>query len=69
MPLVDNPDTDLKRKQQEAIQFEDLYDPPVDGRTPVDGEGKPRTSPIPWRDVEAKLAQGFTERPVGVASK
>ena len=65
VPLVDTVDTELERKEQEAIQFVDLYDPPVNGATPLDGEGKPMTSPIQLRDKAAKLGQGFTKEPVG----
>ena len=44
-----------------------LYDPPVDGCTPLDGAGNPMQSYIRAADVPAKLARGFTHEPRGVA--
>ncbi len=64
MPLVDRHDTSLQQKEQEAQLYETLYDPPQDGATPLDGEGKPRTSVIHKTDVEYKLGRGFTREPV-----
>ena len=64
VPLVDVPDTELARKEAETLTHQTLYDPPVDGATPLDGEGNPMTSPILTRDVQAKLRQGFTLEPV-----
>jgi len=64
MPLVDKPNAELARKVREGQQHVNLYDPPVDGATPLNGADEPRTSPIPVRDVEAKLAQGFTREPL-----
>lgn len=43
-----------------------LYDPAVDGVTPLDGNGQPRKSHV-MGDIEKKLAQGFTIEAVGVA--
>lgn len=42
-----------------------LYDPPVDGVTPLDGNDLPRKSHI-IGDVDKKLALGFTREAVGV---
>ena len=42
-----------------------LYDPPVDGVTPLNGSGLPRKSHI-IGDVEKKIAQGFTREAVGI---
>lgn len=64
MPLVDEPDKNrLREKQAEQADYVTLYDPPVDGETPLDGEGSPRTSRIHATDVKAKLSQGFTLLP------
>ena len=52
-----------------SAQHVRLYDPPVDGVTPVDGEGKPMTSDIGARDSLKALAKGFTEEPVGKKGK
>lgn len=41
-----------------------LYDPPVRGKTPLDGAGNPRTSRVPAVDVEAKLGLGCTREPL-----
>lgn len=64
MPLVSKQNTELQRKVREGVIKVQLYDPPVDGATPLNGAGEPRTSPIPMRDVEAKLEQGFTRKPL-----
>lgn len=64
MPLVDTQDTELARKAEENQLYVTLYDPPVDGKTPLDGMGDPMTSPIQLRDEKAKLAQGFTKEPL-----
>ena len=69
MPLVDTPDTELVRKEHENKQFVTLYDVPVNGATPLDGAGEPMTSQIQLRDRAVKLAQGFTEEPVGVKGR
>ena len=63
MPLEDRADTELQRKEHENQTVTTLYDPPVGGVTPVDGEGNPRSSVIAVRDVGAKLKQGFTLAP------
>ena len=65
MPLVNTDDTELARKAQENHLYVRLYDPPVDGKTPLDGAGKPMSSPVQLRDKRAKLIYGFTEEPVG----
>ena len=44
-----------------------LYDPPVGGKTPLDGAGNPRTSRVRAIDVGAKIAAGFTQNPIGGA--
>lgn len=69
MPLVDTPDTELKRKEEAAMTHTRLYDPPIDGATPLDGAGDPMTSQIQLRDVDAKLEQGFTRKPVVKSAK
>lgn len=64
VPLVDTQNTELERKEHENMTVTSLYDPPVNGATPLDGAGEPMTSVIQVRDRVAKLAQGFTEKPV-----
>lgn len=64
VPLVDVEDTELQRKEVEVMTHARLFDPPVDGATPLDGAGDPMTSQIIVRDVNAKLEQGFTLEPV-----
>jgi hypothetical protein len=44
--------------------FVRLYDPPVDGKTPLDGAGNPRTSQVRASDVDGKIALGCTREPV-----
>lgn len=46
-------------------QYVTLFDPPIDGVTPVDGEGEPMTSDVQATNALAALGQGFTEKPVG----
>ncbi len=70
MPIVDVQDKGrLIRKRAEGVEMVNLYDPPVDGATPLNGAGEPRTSVIPKRDVEPKLAQGCTLEPLVPAPK
>ena len=64
VPLVDTVDTELERKSVENQLYVTLYDSPVDGKTPLDGSGDPRTSQIQLRDEKTKLAQGFTKEPL-----
>lgn len=64
VPLVDNPDTMHRQREAENSLTTYLYDPPVDGKTPLDGEGNPQRSRFYLRDVPMKLGQGFTELPV-----
>ena len=64
VPLVDTPDTELGRKAAENPKYFTRDDRPVDGATPLDGEGNPMTSQIQLRDEQVKLAQGFTSEPV-----
>lgn len=60
MPLIDRPNDDYARKAYENRHYVRLYDPPVDGVTPADGEGLPRNSLILMHERDGKLAQGFT---------
>ena len=64
VPLVDTVDTELESKSVENQLYVTLYDVPVNGVTPLDGAGEPRTSQIQLRDEKTKLAQGFTEEPL-----
>lgn len=66
MPLVDRPDTANAEKEWASQVHIRLYDPPRDGRTPLDGAGIPQTSAVVLRDREAKIAQGFTRAVVGI---
>ena len=64
MPLIDEPNTSFGEKAALNTQRLTLYDPPVDGLTPLDGAGQPRSSVIPATSLAAKLALGFTREPV-----
>lgn len=44
-------------------QFVTLYDPAIDGVTPLDGAGNPSTSVVGASQALAALAKGFTEEP------
>lgn len=66
MPLVDRPDETRKRNEELNQSFARLYDPPVNGKTPLDPTGYPYTSLIVLRDVDAKVAQGFTREAIGI---
>lgn len=57
-----------KERQKLAGYYVAVYDPPEGGATPLDGQGKPRTSLVSADKVEAALEKGFTEEPVGAAS-
>lgn len=46
-----------------AAQWVRLYDPPIDGRTPLDGAGDPSVSTIPASQALGALDKGFTEEP------
>lgn len=59
---------ELQAKMNEAMSRTWLYDPPVDGKTPLDGSGEPRKSLING-DPEKKIAQGFTREAVGVSGE
>lgn len=50
-------------------EFVELYDPPVDGTTPLDGGGLPRRSMIAASQALSSLEKGFTEEPVGFKTK
>ena len=63
VPLVDRQDTELEVKATLNMEYVTLYDPPRDGKTPLDGAGEPQTSNIHATDVKAKLGQGFTLNP------
>lgn len=65
MPLIDRPNEDYAQKAFDNRYYIRLYDPPVDGKTPADGQGLPATSVLIQRDREAKIAQGFTREVVG----
>ena len=70
MPLVDVPDQNrLQEKQEEQAAYMRLFDPPVDGLTPLTGEGQPRSSAIHLIDVAAKIGQGFTREPLVAEEK
>lgn len=66
MPLIDRDDDSRRVKEELNQSFARLYDPPVDGKTPLDPLGYPYSSLIVLRDVDAKVAQGFTRTAVGV---
>ena len=55
---------DANRAYRLNAQYVKLYDPPVDGKTPVDGAGEPAFSLIGARDSLKALDKGFTEEPV-----
>ena len=59
MPLVDKPH-DFTGAQFGNRYYVRLYDPPINGVTPANGEALPSTSLITLRDRDAKIAQGFT---------
>ncbi len=63
MPLVDVYDDRSVRKAEDQGKYETLYDPPVDGATPLDGAGEPASSVIHLPDVDGKLTQGYTRVP------
>lgn len=66
MSLVDNQDGANAILAQIAREKKiRLYDPPKDGKTPVDGAGEPQFSVVRVGDKDAKLALGFTDQPVG----
>lgn len=65
MPLVNKLDEMHVQRQWDNMATIRMYDPPVNGKTPADGEGLPRTSPFYLRDRESKQAQGFTLAIVG----
>ena len=56
---------EMQAKIDAAMSGRRLYDPPVDGKTPLDGAGSPRTSLV-MGDITKKLAQGFTLEAVGL---
>ena len=60
-----NAATEMQAKIDAAMAGHWLYDPPVDGKTPLDGNGEPRKSHI-MGDITKKLMQGFTIEAVGV---
>lgn len=60
-----NASEEMQSKINAAMCGTWLYDPPVDGKTPLDGLGLPRTSLI-MGDVTKKLAQGYTREAVGM---
>lgn len=51
------------------VQFVWLYDPPIEGITPLDGAGEPRASAIRATEAAAALAKGFTAQPVVKGAK
>jgi len=55
----------MQDKMDAAMSGHWLYDPPVDGKTPLDGMGNPRKSLI-MGDITKKLLQGFTREAVGM---
>ena len=62
------PNMTLAELRELHNSFVYLYDPPVDGATPLDGAGNPRTSAIRRCDEGAKIALGFTRAAVVRAS-
>ena len=58
-----------KEKDRLGIQFVWLYDPPVEGVTPLDGAGEPRASVIRASQLKEALAKGFTEAPLKKGKK
>ena len=60
-----NAATEMQAKIDAAMAGHWLYDPPVDGKTPLDGNGEPRKSHI-MGDISKKLLQGFTVEAVGI---
>lgn len=47
-----------------GAQYVKLYDPPIDGLTPVDGAGEPSFSVIAASQALQALDKGFTEEPL-----
>ena len=60
-----NAAAEMQAKIDAAMSGRRLYDPPEDGKTPLDGSGNPRTSLV-MGDITKKLAQGFTLEAVGL---
>ena len=60
-----NATDEMQAKIDAAMAGHWLYDPPIDGKTPLDGNGEPRKSRI-MGDITRKLMQGFTIEAVGV---
>ncbi len=60
-----NASDEMQAKIDAAMSGRRLYDPPEDGKTPLDGAGNPRTSLI-MGDIAKKLAQGYTLEAVGL---
>ena len=52
-----------------SAQYVRLYDPPVDGLTPLDGAGEPASSVIGASQALGALDKGFTEEPIVAAKK
>jgi len=63
-----NASDEMQAKIDAAMSGHWLYDPPVDGVTPLDGNGAPRMSLIRG-DITKKLAQGFTLEAVGAVGE
>lgn len=60
-----NATDEMQAKIDAAMMGHWLYDPPIDGKTPLDGAGLPRKSHI-MGDIDKKLALGFTHEAVGM---
>jgi hypothetical protein len=60
-----NASDEMQAKIDASMSARLLYDPPVDGKTPLNGSGLPSRSVITG-DIEKKLALGFTLQPVGM---
>jgi hypothetical protein len=56
---------EMQQKIDQAQTGTWLYDPPIDGVTPLNGSGLPSKSLI-IGNVERKIKLGFTREPIGV---